>query len=115
MILIIPVENKIESADVTLVAAGLSKEATASQLETFVNSKGLRVTSCTLLTDHEKNPDARSNTFKVTIKADDYDKALDEKMWPYRVRVRLFKHFRKKQEDTQKKQMEELSGSGQSV
>ena len=108
-------ENKIESADVTLVAAGLSKEATASQLETFVNSKGLRVTSCTLLTDHEKNPDARSNTFKVTIKADDYDKALDEKMWPYRVRVRLFKHFRKKQEDTQKKQMEELSGSGQSV
>ena len=99
------------------MAAELSKEATASQLETFVTSKGLRVTSCALLTDHQKNPDARSNTFKVTIKADDYDKALDEKMWPYRVRVvivRLFKHFRNKQDDTQKKQMEKLNGSGQS-
>ena len=106
-------ENKIESADVTLVAAGLSKEATADQLEAFATKQGLRVTSCTLLTDHAKNPEFRSNTFKVTIKADDYEKAMDEKMWPYRVRVRQFKHSRKNQNDIQKEQMQQLAGSGQ--
>jgi hypothetical protein len=92
----------------------LSLNATANQLESFVVNKGLKVSSCTLLTDLEKHPDSRAKSFKVTIKADDYEKALDENMWPYRVRVRLFKHFRKNQNDTQKKQMEQLGGSGDS-
>ena len=103
-------EHKVDVADVTLVAAGLAKEATAEQLKAFVTQQGLTVTSCSLMTDPSKNPDYRSNTFKVTIKAEEYEKAMDEKMWPYRVRVRLFKHFRKNANDIQKQQMMQMDG-----
>jgi putative NADH-flavin reductase len=65
------IEHKVDVADVSLVAAGLSKEATAEQLKAFVTQQGLTVTSCSLMTDPSKNPEYRSNTFKVTIKAED--------------------------------------------
>ena len=44
-----------------------------------------------LLTQH---PEARTNTFKITIKPSDYDKAMNPDVWPYRVGVRLFRQKR---------------------
>jgi hypothetical protein len=71
-----------------LVAYGVSKDATEEQLKAFISSKGIGVTSVTKLTTFES---ARTNTFKVSIKAADYDKALKPEVWPLRVGVRPFR------------------------
>ena len=43
--------------------------------------------------------DARTKSFRVKIKAEDYDKAMSGETWPYRVRVRPYKHFKQRRED----------------
>ena len=55
-------------------------------IEIFSISKGLRVTEIDLL--------ARSFTYRIAIKADDYEKALNADVWPHRVGVRLFRNKR---------------------
>ena len=45
--------------------------------------------------------DARTQSFRVKVKAEDYDKALNGDTWPYRVRVRVYRHFRQKDEGGQ--------------
>ena len=47
-----------------------------------------------MLTTYEH---ARTNTFKVCIKATDYDKAIRPEVWPLRVGVRLFRPKRTSQ------------------
>ena len=42
--------------------------------------------------------DARTKSFRVKVKSEDYEKAMDSETWPSRVRVRPFKHFRKRNE-----------------
>ena len=76
------------AADFKLVAYGVSKDATEEQLKAFISSKGISVTCVTKLTTFES---ARTNTFKVSIKAADYDKALKPEVWPLRVGVRPFR------------------------
>ena len=78
------------AADVCLVASGVSKEASADQLKDFVASKGISVISVERLIS-EKHPETRTNTFKVVVKASDYEKAMNPDVWPYRVGVRHFK------------------------
>ena len=53
-------------------------------------SNGLQVKSCILLTKYEG---ARSNTFKISIKAADYEKATNPDIWPEKVGLRKFKFF----------------------
>ena len=49
------------------------------------------ILTCILLTNSE---DARSLSYKVTINSGDYERATkDASIWPYRVGMRLFKHF----------------------
>ena len=76
------------AADVQLPAYGVSKDATEEQLKQFISSKGISVTDVKKLTTFQG---ARTNTFKVCIKASDYDKALKPEVWPLRVVVRLFR------------------------
>ena len=38
--------------------------------------------------------EARTASFRIKIKGADYDKAMSADSWPYRVRVRVYKHFR---------------------
>ena len=78
------------SADVDLVAYGLSKDTTGVQLSQWLNRNGLVVRSCDLLTRFEG---ARSLTYKIVVKASDYDKAINPDIWPARVGVRKFKFF----------------------
>ena len=49
---------------------------------------------CRFLTKFEG---AISFSYKVTIKSTDLELAKNEKIWPYRVGVRLFKHFTENQ------------------
>ena len=76
------------AADVELAAYGVSKDATEEQLKEFISNKGICVTDVKKLTTYEQ---ARTNTFKVSIKASDYDKAIRPEVWPLRVGVRLFR------------------------
>ena len=81
------------AADVNLVASGVSRDATPDQLKSFLISRGLRVTDIELLTNFRR-AEARSFSYRIAIKADDYEKALNADIWPHRVGVRLFKNRR---------------------
>ena len=48
------------------------------------------VCDCKLLTTFER---ARTLSFKITIKPHHFEKAKNPSIWPYRVGVRVFKHF----------------------
>ena len=78
------------SADVHLVAYELSKDTTGVQLSQWLNKNGLEVKSCDLLTKFEG---ARSLTYKIVVKASDYNKAINPDIWPARVGVRKFNFF----------------------
>ena len=78
------------SADINLVATGVSKDATSDQLKEFLESNGIKVTDIELLTNF---PDeVRSFTYRVAIKPEDFEKALTPDVWPYRVGVRHYKN-----------------------
>lgn len=79
------------SADVDIVAYNVAKNVTSVNLCNRLTQNGLRVNDCRLLTT---SPSARSLSYRITIHPKDYEKATkDESLWPYRVGVRLFKHF----------------------
>ena len=70
---------------------GVSKDATNDQLEKFIKGKGINVIEIECLS----HKDARTNTFRVRIKAAEYDKAMKPEVWPYRVGVRHYKPKRR--------------------
>ena len=85
-------QTQVKAADFTLVTSGVSKNVTADQLKEFVTKKGLIIKSCELLTNVDKNPNARSED------SEEYEKSKDGIYWPYRIYVRMFKNFRQKKE-----------------
>ena len=56
----------------------------------FLSEKGLNVCDCKLLTTFDG---ARTLSYRLTINPCDFEKAKDPSIWPYRVGLRLFKHF----------------------
>ena len=97
-------QTQLLAANVNLVASGVSKAATDSQLKEFLEDKGIKVTEIECMTYH---PDARTNTFRVAIAVADYEKALDPEVWPYRVAVRPFRPARR---DREQRSMENQFG-----
>ena len=87
-------ENLELTADVSFVASSVSRDATPEQLGNFLVSKGLQVTEVELLTNFKRD-EARSFTYRVAIKPEDFDKALSPDVWPHRVSVRLFRNKRR--------------------
>ena len=77
--------------DVSLAVYGLAKDTTEAKLKDYLETKGLSVVECKLLTNFVK--EARALTFKVTIKAKDLEQAKQAEIWPFRVGVRMYKHF----------------------
>ena len=59
---------------------------------------GIKVVECVNLTTYQF---ARTHSYKVIIKASEYEKATKPEIWPYRVGVCLFKQFRNKENDGQ--------------
>ena len=88
--------EEILAADVELVATGVSRDATSEQLKNFIITKGIEVLEIVKLTTFEQ---ARTNTFKIKIKAAQYLKAMDPEIWPLRVGVR---HYRQPRRDQNK-------------
>ena len=75
------------------MAFGVSKDASPDQFKNYLVVRGLRVTDVELITKF-RIPECRSYTYRVAIKAEDYEKALNPDIWPHRVGIRLFKNKR---------------------
>ena len=95
------------AADVELVATGVSRDASTEQLSSFLLSKGIEVVDIALLTTYEH---ARTNTFKIKIKASQYTKAMSPDVWPFRVGVRHYRQPRRDQNITTWAQQSAQSG-----
>ena len=92
-------DDKSFAADISLVAGGVSKNATVDKLSDYLKNKGLDIVKCELLTNPTAIDKVRSLSFKVTIKAEDIEKASDASNWPFRVVVRKFVTFRRREVD----------------
>ena len=84
-------KEKLLAADVDLVATGVGKDCTNDDLKEFLQGKGIDAVAVETLTREEVLPNVRTKTFKITVKAAQYERSLDPDVWPYRVAVR---HFR---------------------
>ena len=80
-----------------MVAGVVSKNATVEKLTEYLKNKGLEIVKCELLTTRVE--ECRTLSFKVTIKAEDLEKAKNPAIWPYQVVVRMFVNFRRKVAD----------------
>ena len=83
--------EEILAADIELVATGVAKDATIDQLKEFVMAKGINVLEIIKLTTFEH---ARTHTFKIKIKAAQYNEAMKPENWPFRVGVRHYRQPR---------------------
>ena len=79
------------SGDVSLVASGVAKDCTEEDLKGFLADKGINVVEVEKLTKPEVLDLVRTITFRVSVKAAEYEAALKPEVWPYRVGVR---HYR---------------------
>ena len=79
------------AADVSLVASGVGKGCTPEKLKSFLEGKGIHAVEVVMLTKPDVVNEVRTLTFRVAVKASEYEAALKLEVWPYRVGVR---HFR---------------------
>ena len=82
------VQTNTLAADIDLVVYGIATHITEKDLYEHMWRTGLSVVRCMLLTTYEH---ARSLTFKLTIKASDYEKSQDPAIWPSGVSVKPYK------------------------
>ena len=76
------------AADVEIVVFGVAKEVSNYQVSSYAEKRGIKLINCELLTKWDK---ARSNTFKLTMKAQHAEIAFSNSVWPCGVGVRRFK------------------------
>ena len=87
------------SADVSLVASGVGKGCTEENLKDFLVSKGINPVEVELLTRQDVIENVRTLTFRVAVKATDYEASLNPEVWPYRVAVRHYRAPRRDRTD----------------
>ena len=79
------------------------------QFKDFITSKGINVTDIELLTNFKE--EARSYTYRIAIRPEDYEKALKPEVWPYRVGVRPFRQRRRPQQESWQHQSRQTGGN----
>ena len=80
-------DTSLTAADVEIVAFGVAKDVTCYHIATYAEKQGIKIVNCELLTSWEE---ARSNTFKLTVKATRAKTTLTEEVWPLGVGIRRF-------------------------
>ena len=98
------------SGDVSLVASGVAKDCTEDDLKQFLAGKGIEAVDVEMLTKPEVMEMVRTVTFRVAVKAADYDAALKPEVWPYRVGVRHYRAPRRPASGSGWKGQSSLSG-----
>ena len=81
-------DTSLTAADVEIVVFGVAKDVTCYQIATYAEEQGIKIINCELLTSWSE---ARSHTFKLTVKANQTETALCESVWPFGVGVRRFR------------------------
>ena len=69
-------------------------------LNDYLKNKGINVVEVVQLTKQEVVEQVRTLTFRVAIKASDYEAALKPEIWPYRVGVRHYRAPRRERPDS---------------
>jgi hypothetical protein len=87
------------SADVSLVASGVGKGCTPEKLKSFLEGKGIHSVEVVMLTKPDVVNEVRTLTFRVSVKASEYEAALKPEVWPYRVGVRHFRAPKRKRSE----------------
>ena len=90
----------ILAADVSLVASGVGKGCTPDKLKDFLASKGINAVEVVMLTKEEVIEQVRTLTFRIAVKAADYEAALKPEVWPYRVGVRHYRAPRREKPES---------------
>ena len=85
------------AANIDLVAYGVATQVTGIGLSKFIEDKGIKVLDCVLLTKYEH---AWTFSYKVTIRACDYEKSQDASIWPYRIGVHPFKNAKSRYQNS---------------
>ena len=102
-------DNAPQPADIHLVAYGFGTDTSGVQLKQWLKSNGISVKNCSLLTTFDG---ARSHTFKLVVKATDYEKIINPAIWPENVGVRKFKFFGPKKRKTNGGNQDKILKSG---
>ena len=84
-------QDTMLAADVNLVASGVGKGCSPELLRDFLVGKGITPVEVVMLTKNEVLDQVRTLTFRIAVKAADYEAALKPEVWPYRVGVRHYK------------------------
>ena len=87
------------AADVSLVASGVGKGCTEDNLKDFLAGKGINPVEVEMLTKKEVINNVRTLTFRVAVKAAEYEASLNPEVWPYRVAVRHYRAPRRERSD----------------
>ena len=83
--------DKSFAAPVDLFLFNVNKEVTEEAMKSHMkNDKQLELIECLKISHDE----ARTKSFRVKVKAEDYEKAMSVETWSYRVRVRPYRHFK---------------------
>ena len=85
------------AANTDLVAYGVATQVTGIEMSKFIEDKGIKVLDCVLLTKCEH---VQTLSYKVTIRACDYEKSQDASIWPYRIGVRSFKNAKSRYQNS---------------
>ena len=78
-----------------LFVANVRQGIEGNTIVDYLKRKGLEAISIEKISHKE----ARNASFKLEIKAEDKDKVLTGDIWPYGVRVRVYRHQRFKKDD----------------
>ena len=81
-------------------------------MKNFLAGKGINAVEVEMLTKKEVMEQVRTLTFRVAVKAADYEAALIPEVWPYRVGVRHYKAPRRERTDNSWQGQFEQSGGG---
>ena len=88
-------DEKNFAAPVDLYVFNVNNDVTEEGIKSHMkDAKGLEIIECVKVSHDE----ARTKSFRVKVKSEDYEKAMSGETWPYRVRVRPYRHFKQKQE-----------------
>ena len=74
----------------------VSTDVSENTIVEYMKKKELDLMECV----QASHPEARTKSFKIRVKAADYELAMKSDTWPYRVRIRAFKHFRQRQQES---------------
>ena len=85
------------AAPIDLFVFNVNNEVTEDAIKNHMkDSKALELIEVVKVSHN----DARTKSFRVKVKSEDYEKAMDCETWPSRVRVRPYRHFKQRREQT---------------